>query len=170
MRTRNRVMPIAAAAVLGSSLALAGCSSDNATPTSSPTTSAPSPSPTTSGARKEIGDWELVLTPGSAVPAGWPASISAPAQGTVVATGTGSPIDTASDHPILAVEYTAPGQTAAVMAAQVKDLTKNGWKPSKSGTSAYKMFLKPNQYPKGFDSLSVAVQAASEGVSVYQWT
>lgn len=165
------IMGVGALAVL----LLGGCSSGGGTTSASsappaPTATEASPMPTDSASpgktfKAKVGDWELELSSATAPPTGWPSDIPAPDQGVIQATGTGEPIQTTSDHPIMAVEYMAPGEVGAVTKQQSTDMTTNGWEDY--GTSrGITTFVKGNDSAR----ISVKVNGSTGGVTVYQWT
>lgn len=154
---------------------LVGCSSGGGTTTtsSSPatppaTTTQPSPADSANTGQTftaKVGDWELELSNATEPPAGWPSDIPAPDQGVIQATGTGEPIKTTSDHPIMAVEYMAPGEVDAVAKQQTADMATSGWKDYGASRGI-------TTYVKGNNSARIAVKAnaSTGGVTVYQWT
>ncbi len=154
-------------------LVLGGCSSGGGTTTDSsspPAASSAEASPTDSTSTGQtftakVGDWELELSNATDPPAGWPSDIPAPDQGVVQATGTGEPIKTTSDHPIMAVEYMAPGEVEPVAKQQAADMATSGWKDY--GTSrGITTFVKGNNSAR----IAVKANASTGGVTVFQWT
>jgi hypothetical protein len=150
-------------------IALGGCSSGTGTTAqsstpSTPTTVAASPTTSADTFTVTVGDWELTLANATEAPSSWRPDIPAPEQGVLQAAGTGEPIQTTSDHPVVAVEYMAPGEVATVTKEQLAAMTADGWK--KVGASkGITIFIKGN------DSARVAVKPnpSTGGVTVYQW-
>lgn len=166
-------IPVAATAMI-----LAGCSNGGggtaspspvpASPTDTFITSpSPTASPTTSAQPFEVtvAGWAFELVPATGPPVDWPPDIPAPDEGVLQATGTGEPTFTASDHPIMAVQYMAPGEVAEVRSAQATQMKAEGWKAGGKDHRA-EIFTKGNNSARIF----VEPNASTGGVTVYQWT
>lgn len=151
-------------------LAAAGCAGSSGGGSSSPpaspsATQSLSPSASAASFTVTVTGWDLVLTPATTAPPDWPMDIPAPEEGVLQASGTGEPAFTSSDHPIVAVQYMAPGEVAQVKSAQAAAMQAQGWKASGKDHGAA-VFIKGNESAR----IAVEPNASTGGVTVYQWT